>query len=78
MRRKIYVKTSLQAKPAPCIFKANHFHLVKSIVAWWRDIIRWITTENENDNDNDDDVDTDDDKKDQDSAPSQQQNQQLL
>ena len=78
MRRKLHIKTSLWSKPALCIFKANQFHLIESVFARWRNIIKWTTIENENDNDTDDDIDidNDDDRKDQDSAPFQQQYQQ--
>ena len=78
MRRKLHIRTSLRAKAAFCILKANQCHLIKSIFAWWKNIIKWTTIETENDIDNDDDIDIDeDDRKDQDSAPSQQQNQQF-
>ena len=78
MRRKLPIKTNLRLKPVLCIFKANHFHLIKFIFALWRNIIKWITIENENDdgNNNDIDIDNDDDRKIQDSTPYQQQNQQ--
>ena len=78
MRRKLHIKISLRTKPALFTFKANQFHPIKSIFAWWSNIIKWTTTENENNTDNDDDIDidNDDDKKHQDSAHIQQQNQQ--